>query len=293
MCFFATLVERRLAPASLQGYLSPINNRHADAGFARPAAGALVQTLRAGYNRRLADDEAAFPPAWAPLPAPLCWRIARLAAATTDAVLAVRLTAVVWQFVLACRTAELLGIQLRDVSLPPAGGAFIQIRRFKGGERRTLPRRLVVHVPPAPPLVPVDLPFLLLRGLVTHLRRSRAPPTRLLFSDPTLDRAPTAGDLTARLHAALAALRVAPPPGVLYSSYTCRSGGATALGVCGVPRPGIARLLGHSGNNPAVADARYVDALAPASAKAYYLCERYARSVPPGVTALFSCHSPS
>lgn len=218
LCFFATLVERRLAPASLQGYLTTIINRHADAGFPRPAAGALLKTLRAGYNQLLADAAAAFPAARAPLPAPLCWRITCLAAASADAAAAARFTAVVWQFVLAHRKAELLTLQLRDVTLPGAGGAVIQVRRFKGGERRTFPRRLVIHVPPAPPPVPVHLPVALLRRLVSRLRRDGAPPNRLLIFDPALDHDPTARDLTAWLYDALAQLGVSPPPRELYAS---------------------------------------------------------------------------
>lgn len=284
-CYFGVLCERRVAPSSLQGYLSPINSRHADAGLPKPAVGPVVGRLRAGYNRLLADEAQAFPAARPYLPAPLMWRNALLAASEPSSSWATRWTACVWQFVLARRSAELLKLELRDVRVLPAGGVAVQVRRFKGGERRAVMERLVIRVPPAPLGVPRDLPMELLLWLLARLHRARAPPSLLLFPVPELDRAPAAGDLTSWLLVALARVGAATPPGEIYSSYSCRSGGATALHLCGVSRPGTARLLGHSRNDPAVADAHYVDALAPASMEAYWLVGRYSLSPPAFVAA--------
>eukprot|EP00168_Porphyra_purpurea_P004611 TRINITY_DN15607_c0_g1_i1.p2 TRINITY_DN15607_c0_g1~~TRINITY_DN15607_c0_g1_i1.p2 ORF type:complete len:222 (+),score=19.78 TRINITY_DN15607_c0_g1_i1:960-1625(+) len=168
-----------------------------------------------------------------------------------------------------------------------SGGRVVQLRRFKGGERRALPQRLVLHVPPSLGRMTPDVPMLLLRRLLARLLREWAPPRRLLFLYPVLDRAPTAGDRgRAWLMAALVTLGVAPPPVEYHSSYSCRSGGAAALSVCGVSRPGIARLVGHDGNHPAVADAHYLEALAPVSTEAFYFRGRYARTVSPGVAAV-------
>lgn len=135
-CYFGTLVEWRLAPSSLQSYLTPIKNRHADAGYSRPAIGKLITQLRAGNHRLLADEEGAFPFARAPLPGPVLWRVAKLAAAEADPSWAARYPAVVLQFVLVRRTAEILSLRLTDVSFPATGGADVQVVRFKGGERR-------------------------------------------------------------------------------------------------------------------------------------------------------------
>lgn len=287
-CFFGTLCERRLAPSSLQTYLTPINNRHHDGGFDKPASGPLIAKLRAGYNRLLADEAAEFPTTRAPLPAPVVWRIAELALAESNSAWATRFTAVVLQYVLVRRTAEVLALQLGDVTLTADGGATVQVRRYKGGERRVRMERLVVGVPPAPAGTPRDLPIELLIRLLTRLQRKRAPRQCLLFSVPDLDRPPTAADMTAWLLVALSRLAISPPDGVFYSSYSARSGGATALGICGVSRPAIARLLGHSRNDPKVADAHYVDALAPVSLEAWWLCGRYARAVPAFVAAAAS-----
>lgn len=269
-----------MKPSSLQGHLTPINHRYLAAGFPRPAVEELIVSLRAGYSRLLADEEHEFPPARSPLPAPVAWAVAELAWAEPRPAWATRFSAVVLQFALARRTAEVLSLRLRDVTLLPGGGASIQVRRYKGGERRVRMERLVVRFPPAPADTPGDLPFLLLRRVVARLRESRAPPDQLIFSVPDLDRPPSAGDLTSWLLVALGRLGLAAPPGEVYSSYSCRSGGATALHVCGVSRAGVARLLGHSRNDPAVANAHYVDALAPATVDAWWLCGRYARGRP-------------
>lgn len=264
-CFFGTLCERRLAPSSLQTYLTPINNRHHDGGFDKPATGPLIAKLRTGCNRMVADEAAEFPPTRAALPATVVWRIAQLALDERNAAWATRFTAVVLKYVLVRRTAEILSLQLRDVTLTATGGADIQIRRYKRGERRARMEQLVVSFPPAPVGTPRDLPIELLTRLLTRMQQRRAPPRSLLFSLADLDRPPNATDLTVLLLMALSRLAISPPDGLFYSSYSARSGGATALDICGVSRPTIARLLGHSRNDPKVADAHYVDALAPAS----------------------------
>lgn len=267
-CFFGTLCERRLAPYSLQSYISPINNRYVDAGFDTHAAGSLVGRLIARYNRLLAYEADQFPPSRAPFPAALVWSLAELALAEPLPSWATHFTAVVLQYVLVHRTVEILALQRRDVTLTPNGGASLQIRRFKGGERRVRMERLVVTVPPAPAGTPQALPMELLTRLLARLHRERSPPGRLLFSLHELDRPPTATDMTSWLLVALWWLAVTPPAGCFYSSYSARCGGATALSICGVPPAGIARLLEHSRNDPKVADAHYVDALAPASLEA-------------------------
>lgn len=69
-CYFGTLCERDLKPASLQVSLTPINNRHAAAGLPRPATDDLIRALRAGYKRLRAKRDKSFPLARAPFPAP-------------------------------------------------------------------------------------------------------------------------------------------------------------------------------------------------------------------------------
>lgn len=188
------------------------------------------------------------------IPAPLMRRIAHLAAEELSPSWATRWTACVWQLVLARRTAEILSHELRDVRLSPSVGVAVQVRRFKGGMRRAMIKRLTITVPPDPRGVPRDIPMELHLSLMARLHRERAPSSRLQFSIPEMDRAPTVGDSASCLLVAVSLVGALPPPGGIYSSYPCRSGGATALHVCNLSRPAIARSLGHSRNDPAVAD---------------------------------------
>ena len=287
-CYVGTLCERQLAQSTIDSYLSPVNGRHVAAGFPKPATGRLVQDLRAGYARMVADRSNSFPFARAPLPAPVAWRIAELASRTPDAAWRARFTAVVLAFVLARRTSEVLELQLQDVETTADGGIRCSVSRCKGGERRNTVTRLVFDLPASPCTSVPDLPLLLFSALVSSLRASGAPPSRLLFSTVDLDRVPGPADLTAWLHVALDRLGEAVPAGVLYSSYSCRGGGATAMDVCGLAPPAIARLLGHAGNDPKTANAHYIDALAPVTLEAFWLVGRYSRVAPPFVARLSS-----
>jgi len=48
--YLASLFSRgSVRPLSLQSYLSPINTRHATAGFARPGTGAFLSSVRVAY----------------------------------------------------------------------------------------------------------------------------------------------------------------------------------------------------------------------------------------------------
>lgn len=283
-CFFGTLAERQLAPSTIRGYLTPVNSRHQAAGFPKPAVGELLARLRKGYARLLAEHDNAFPFARGPLPAPVLLRVVLLAMRTPDPKWRRRFTAVVLAFLVARRTSEVLELQKQDVHLRADGGVDLQVCRFKNGEARADPRRLAYVVPPSERPEP-DVPLLLLRRMLRELAAPAIPPNRLIFSTSSLDRPPTCTDLTAWLGVALARLDVSPPPGVLWSSYSCRAGGATAMAVAGLARPAIAQMLGHAKNDPRTADAHYIDALAPYSVEALRLADRWCRPAPPARAA--------
>lgn len=107
-----------------------------------------------------------------------------------------------------------------------------------------------------------------------------------VFSTAELDRPPTCADLTAWLGVALDRLRMQLPPGVLWTSYSCRAGGATALALAGLHRVAIAQLLGHARNDPSTANAQFVDALAAPSLEALRLADRWAPTAPLAAEAL-------
>lgn len=274
-CYMGTLLRRgSVAHSSLQGYLTPINSRHAACGLPRPASGQLVSSLRVGYARISAEAVGTLPDTRRPLPAAVMWRIVELATATTDFGWRVRFTALVASFLVARRTCEVLALELGDVSVRPDGGVHIKVRFHKGAERRARLELLVFEIPPARDNRP-DLPLLLLRRLLGDLAGQHAPPSRLLFAPPGMRRTPNANDVTAWLDEALLRLNIVPPPGVKYCSYSARGGGATAVHACGMSPPGVAQLLGHKGNDPRTALAHYIDLLAPRSDAAWRLCGRY------------------
>jgi len=275
VCYLGTLLRGgRISPASLQNYLSPINTRHFDVGLPRPAVGRLIHSARVGFARLHVGSVGALPLARRPLPAPVMWRIVELAYGEPDFGWRVRWAALVAGFLVARRTGEVLGLERGDVTVTAAGGLHVQVRLYKGAERRTRLSRLVFGVPPSRDALP-DLPLFVLRLLIADLDARRAPPSRLLFAPPGANRPPTADDVTAWLLAALRRLDLSPPPGVKWCSYSTRGGGATALHLCGLSPPAVAQMLGHNGNDPRTALAHYIDLLAPRSTEAWRLCGRY------------------
>lgn len=182
-----------------------------------------------------------------------------------------RYTAVVLCFLVCRRTVEVSELELQNVSVLIDGTFHIEVNHFKNAEARPDPRRLVYTVPTDPKLDNNDA-LALLRRMVSQLRAEAAPPNRMLFSTASLDRSATPDDLKVWLHNAMAALDAAPPPGVLYSSYSCRAGGATALCVIGVPLVAVVAMLGRKDNDSKTALANYVSVLAPFTSSALRLC---------------------
>lgn len=82
---------------------------------------------------------------------------------------------------------------------------------------------------------------------MAELHANAAPPNRLVFSTLSPPRAPTLNDVTTWLLDALADLNIHPPPGVVYTSCSCRSGRATALYDCDVPPVAVAASWGTRG----------------------------------------------
>lgn len=283
-CYFGTLAERNLEPSTIRGYLTPVNSRHAAAGLPKPAAGPLLARLRKGCSRVWAEHANALPFARGPLPAPILWQIVELELNTVDCEWRRRFRAIVTAFLVARRTSEVLELQLQDLHLRHDGGIDLQVRRFKNGEARAGPRRLAYVIPPSRRNEP-NLSLILLRRMMRELAADAAPPDRLVFSTPSLDRPPTCNDLTAWLGVALDRLSASLPPCVVWTSYSCRSGGATAMDIAGLTKVAIAQMLGHARNDPSTANAHYVDALASPSLEALRLADRWCRTLSPHLSS--------
>lgn len=278
-CSFGTLAERNLEPSTIRGYLTPINSRHVAAGLPKPAAGPIMARLRKGYARVRADHANALPFARGPLPAPVLWQIVILALRTSKPEWRRRFTAIVMGFLVARRTSELLELQRQDLHVRDDGGIDLQVCRFKNGEARADPRRLAYVIPPSR-RTEADLPLILLRRMQRELDADATPPDRLISSTPSLDRPPTCNDLTPWLGVALRRLSLSPPPGVVWTSSSCRSGGATAMDVAGLAKVAIAQMLGHARKDPSTANVHYVDALAAPSIESLRLAARWSRHRP-------------
>lgn len=115
--------------------------------------------------------------------------------------------------------------------------------------------------------------------MLQDLAAEAAPPDRLIFSTPSLDRPPTCKDLTAWLGVALDKLSISPPPVVVWTSYSCRSGAAAAMDVAGLAKVAIAQVLGLARNDVTTANAHYVDALATPSIETLILEDRWYRDL--------------
>lgn len=273
-CYYAPMRDRGLKASTMRAYLTAMNNVHAAAGFYRPASGPGTCKLRKGWALVAADRTNSLPPTRVALPAPVMYMIVDLAATTTDTAWRHRYTALLLCFLASRRTCEVLEPQRHNISATPDGGIHLEVNHFKGAEGRAAPERLFNAIPPDP-LVRDDKPLKLLREFVTKLDAEDAPPSRLILSTTGDSRPPTADDVTRWLLHALDALKLTPPPGVLYASYSCRAGGAAALYLFGLPILAVAAMLGHKANDPRKALAHYVDMLAPSSLESDMLCGRW------------------
>lgn len=195
---------------------------------------------------------------------------------TTDSEWRRRFTAVVVASLVARRTSEVFERQKQGLHLRDDGSIDLQVCRFKGSEARADPRRLTYVIPPSRRTDP-DLALNLIRRMLQELAPDAIPPNRLVSSTPSLDRPPTCNDLTAWLGVALERLNISPPPGVVWTSYSCRSEGATAMDVAGLAKVAIAQMLCHARNDPSTANTHYVDALATPSIEAVRLADRWRR----------------
>jgi len=258
--YLASLFSRAtVRPSSLQSYISPINTRHATAGFDRPATGPFLASVRAGFAQCWFDRVGVLPPGRAKFPAAAAWAIAEAAANTTCPVTRAKMTTITTAFLFFRRTAELLRLTLADVALRPDGGVDFQVVRYKNAERRRGAHRLTYTIPPAPRQP--DLPLDLLRDRLAWLSAAGAPLAQPVFSSLGSLRPPSRDDMARWLAEVCAALGISAPLGAFFSPYSTRGGAATAAYAAGVPDGRIVALLGHSRRDTVTAHTHYIDAL--------------------------------
>jgi len=258
--YLASLYSRgSVRPSSRQSYLSPVNTRHATAGYARPGTGAFLSSVRTGYTRCWLDRAGSLPPERAKFPAAAAWSIAAAAAKTSCPTTRTRLTTITTAFLFFRRTAELLRLTVADVHVRADGAVEFQVVRYKNAERRRGAHQLTYTIPPAP--VELDLPLSLLRDGLSWLAAAGARPDQPLFGELGARRPSTRDEMAGWLADACASLGISAPVGAFFSPYCTRGGAATAAYAAGVPDGRIVALLGHSRRDTVTAHTHYIDAL--------------------------------
>lgn len=240
--------------------------------------------LRTGYACIRAEQTNSLPFARGALTAPVLWKIVLLAMRTANSECRRRFTAVVVALLVARRTSGVLELQKQNLDLRVDSGVDLQVSRFKGIEARADPRRLAYVMPPSHRSDP-DIALVLIRRVLRELAEDASPPYRIVFSTPSLDPPPTCTHLTAWLGMALGRLSIPPPPGVVWTSFSCRSCGASAMDVAEMLKVAIAQMLGHARIDPSTANAHYVDALVPPAIEALCLADRWCRHLVPPTAA--------
>lgn len=205
---------------SLQPYLSAINSLHSDLGFPTPAAGPLVRLARKGFGEVEGELDPDRKQREA-LPADIALRIFRLGMRTQDLDLVRKCTCLCLQFAFFARGDTGVQALRMDLALDAQG--------LHWRERtKTLGRwKLATLTVPWPSDDRACLHQLLLRWLQATMNLPRED---LLWRLPNerISRAWPASVISTWLDDVLTILDVSPPPGVLWSMHSMRSGGATA-----------------------------------------------------------------
>lgn len=225
--------QDRVHASSLQPYLSAINSFHADLGYSKPALGSIVALARKGFGELEGDldpDRARR----GPLPARVALLIVQFGLHSTSAH-AVRVCAcIALQFAFFARSDTGINARAYDLLLDSFG---LHWREHTKTLPRMHPATLSCPWPPSQPL----LHQLLARFLA--LRGATAPDAPLwrLQSDTYSPSQWRPALIDEWLQEALSWVDATPPPGVLWSSHSLRSGGATAALAIGVDPFTIAR----------------------------------------------------
>ncbi|KAJ1488635.1 hypothetical protein T484DRAFT_1938870 [Baffinella frigidus] len=261
--------------SSLKVYMSAVNQLHADHGYDRPCIDHHVRLAAKGFKWLEAQRGGRV---WArgAASAAAIYLILLLGLATADPEELRAATGVILCFVFCLRPDSLVLVKEGNLSLRAdglhilAGGKNIDLLDIKG---LTLPWP---QLPTGGPDVHRPSPHRLLqRYLACFTEERRAGDFALrLVGDP---RGWQASRVEAWLASCLKATRQEPPPGVLWTMYSLRSGAATAAHSIGVSLPSIQRWglwKSLGGVEP------YIDALVQPSSEALLFFGHLRRSAP-------------
>jgi hypothetical protein len=261
--------------SSLKVYMSAVNQLHADHGFGRPCLDHHVRLAAKGFKWLEAQRGGRV---WArgAASAATIYNILLLGLSTADPEVLYAATGVVLCFVFCLRPDSLVFVKEGNLSLREdglhilAGGKTIDLLDVK---EITLPWPAL---PTGGPDVHRPSPHRLLqRYLECFTAERRAGDFALRLAGDT--RGWQASRVEAWLAACLSATRQEPPPGVLWTMYSLRSGAATAAHSIGVSLPSIQRWglwKSLGGVEP------YIDALVQPSSEALLFFGHLRRAAP-------------
>ena len=229
--------EGRVHAASLQPYLSAINAAHADCGLDKPALGHLVGQARKGFGE-LEGDAHPDRHLRKPVPSQVIWDImlAGLAAPEGDLLTLRASTCVVLQFMFFNRGDTGHRAIWSDICLDQYG---LHLRERTKSLPRIEPATLTI---PWPASCVETSPHALFQRYRSAMQAYSPTPDSLLWQLPSERGRPLReNQVSIWLADMLTAVHAQPPPGVLWSMHSLRSGGATAALAIGADIATIAR----------------------------------------------------
>jgi hypothetical protein len=257
-------VGHKVRDSSLQPYLSALNGVHKDLDYPEPALGHLIRRFRAGLGHQQGDDGRDARRTYLPphvVSAVFDWALALdLPSASTAEWRAFRAAVcTVFTTIFFARGDTGAGLLSQHVRRSVAG-ITVTFAREKGKARNWDSRTMVIPPGSVPGLEQLLAKWELARGPVLGDRSYYLLPgerTRGAFPPKQVD---------VWLREILDHLRVAPPPGELWSGHSLRKGAASGANSIGVTLVIICFAGGWAVASKAVHD--YVDPTCPASAAA-------------------------
>jgi len=237
----------KLAPPSLDKYLSAVKAVHVLAGLPDPLAHYLVRLARFGFRATALARADGLRPQRLPLPAAWLLAVMEFGLATPDTHLRIQAAGLTLAYLLFNRPGAAACVRAQDL-LFTRTALEAQLADFKMAVR-TGRERHTFSVPYNGP-GQADRPMLLLRRVLADHHGARRHPAAMLFADPSAAPTQRRFHLAARVTGRwLARLReVVPlrmPLGGVYQGHSVRKGAASEVYALGVPVAVIAELLGH------------------------------------------------
>jgi hypothetical protein len=247
--------EDKVHAGSLQPYLSSINQFHSDLGYDCPAIGSLVQLARRGFGELEGELDPDRRRRQA-LPAVHVWQIMLFGLASSNLHILRTSACIVVQYIFFARGDTSVQALEMDFRLDERGMHWRE-------RTKTLARIDLATLSIPWPAQPGASPHALVRKFFDAMPPK--PADSPLWNLP-LETKPFASSIVSVwLLELLSLIGVSPPPGVLWSMHSLRSGGATAALSIGVDLSAIARWGLWKEISSVQA---YVDALVRASAEA-------------------------